>query len=120
LHEFALLHAYGKKAAQHWPDIPLFTYYLVVGKSENGKKRLTDKDIEELEDASDMAMRQKDSATERLIDDFLDEHAFGFPEGPPVGILAELLKKEIFDNDEEGRKPTEEEIEKFFELFGDP
>ncbi|CAK8718333.1 Tetratricopeptide repeat-containing protein [Candidatus Electrothrix gigas] len=120
LHEFALLHAYGKKAAQHWPDIPLFTYYFVVGKSENGRKRLTDKDIEELEDASDMAMRQKDSATERLIDDFLDEHAFGFPEGPPVGILAELLKKEIFDNDEEGRKPTEEEIEKFFELFGDP
>ncbi|MCW5211847.1 hypothetical protein VU04_02930 [Desulfobulbus sp. TB] len=121
LHEFSLLHAYGQKAAQHWPDIPLFTYYLVVGKSENGEKRLTDKDIDELEDASDMAMRQKDSATERLIDDFLEEHAsFGFPEGPPIGILAELLKKEIFDDDEEGKKPTKEEIEKFFELFGDP
>ncbi len=124
LPDFALLHAYGKKAAQHWPDVPLFKYYLVVGKSENGKKRLTGKDIEELEDASHMAMRQKDSATEKLIDDFLGRHAsFGFSGGPPIGMLAELLEQEMFGDDDGGgggkKKPSKEDIEKLFDIFGD-
>ncbi len=125
LSEFALLHAYGKKAAQHWSDVPLFKYYLVVGKSESGKKRLTGKDIEELEDASHMAMQQKDSATVNLIDDFLDKHAsFGFSGGPPIALLAELLEQEMLneddDDDDRGKKkPSKEDIERFFELFGD-
>ncbi|MCI5212370.1 MAG: hypothetical protein D3910_27125, partial [Candidatus Electrothrix sp. ATG2] len=121
LPDFALLHAYGKKAAQHWPDVPLFKYYLVVGKSENGKKRLTGKDIEELEEASHVAMRQKDSATEKLIDDFLDRHAsFGFSGGPPIGMLAELLEQEMFaDDDGEKKKPSRKDIERFLDIFGD-
>jgi hypothetical protein len=126
LSDFALLHAYGKKAVQHWPDVPLFMYYLVVGKSEDGKKRLTRKDIEELEDASHVAMQQKDSATVQLIDNFLDKHAsFGFSGGPPMGLLAELLEQEMFndefdDDDDRGKKkPSKKDIERFFDLFGD-
>ncbi len=121
LPDFALLHAYGKKAAQHWSDVPLFKYYLVVGKSENGKKRLTGKDIEELEDASHVAMQQKDSATMNLIDDFLEKHAsFGFSGGPPIGMLAELFEQEIFgDDDGEKKEPSRKDIERFLDLFGD-
>ena len=119
--EFALLHAYGKKAAQQWPDIPLFTYYLIVGKSEAGNKRLTGQDVEQLEKASHMAMRQKDSATEKLIDAFLDRNApAGFSGGPPIGMLAELFEREIFgDDDGEKKGPSREEIERFIKLFGD-
>ena len=125
LSDFALLYAYGKKAAHQWPDVPLFTYYLVVGKSKNGKKRLTREDIEELEGASHAAMRQKDSATEKLIDDFLDRHAsFGFSGGPPIGMLAELLEQEMraHDDEDDGRgrkKPSKEDIERLFDIFGD-
>ena len=118
--EFALLHAYGKKAAQQWPEVPLFKYYIVVGKSQDGKKRLTNKDIEELEDASHTAMRQKDSATEKLIDDFLDKNVpADFFGGPPMGLLAGLFEEEFFGDDDEKKKPSKEEIKKFFELFGD-
>ena len=68
-----------------------------------------------------MAMRQKDSATEKLIDAFLDRNApAGFSGGPPIGMLAELFEREIFgDDDGEKKGPSREEIERFIKLFGD-
>ncbi|MCI5148498.1 MAG: hypothetical protein D3916_03720 [Candidatus Electrothrix sp. MAN1_4] len=122
IQEFGLLHTYGKKAVQQWPDTPLFIYYLFVGKSEAGKKRLKFQDIKELQNASNMAMQQKDSATMNLIDDFLDEHAsFGFSGGPSIGMLAELFGQELFDDNEnkEGNKPSKKDMEMLFDIFGE-
>jgi tetratricopeptide (TPR) repeat protein len=119
--EFGLLQAYGEKAVQQWPDTPLFTYYFFVGKSGAGRKRLNFRDIKELEDASNMAMRQKDSATVNLIDDFLEKHAsFGFS-GGPLGMLAGLFEQEMFDDNEdrEERKPSKKAMERLFDIFGD-
>ncbi len=115
--EFTLLQVYGKKAVQHWPDVPLFQFYVVFGKSEAGKKRLSGSDIEQLEKASHMAMEQKDSVTEQLIDDFLEKNSsFGFSGGFPGGLFASLIEEEFADDEQ---KPSKEEIKKFIELFGD-
>ena len=118
--EFGLLHAYGQKAVQQWPDTPLFVYYLFVGKSDGGRKRLNFKDINKLEDASNMALRQKDSTTMNLIDNFIEKHASSGFSGGPLGMLAGLFG-ELFDDNEnrEGNKPSKKDMEMLLDIFGD-
>jgi tetratricopeptide (TPR) repeat protein len=74
--ELKLLELYGKKGVARWPEIPIFHYYRVYGKTRAGEKRVEQAEYQLLEDLWDKAVVNDDTETEYLIDEFLEQSGY--------------------------------------------
>ncbi len=98
---FELLTKYGKKADKLWPDSPLFVFYYLCGKSRAGSKKISNRELDRLEDMLELAELQHDRKSVMLIEELLKKLLFSgkiSPNGAMGNALSGFL--EMFENNE--------------------
>ncbi len=75
---YRLLELFGRKAMAFKPPLPIAHYYMVLGKSRRGTKKISSKEFDRLVESAEIAELQGDMKTVQLLDDLLDELYFSF------------------------------------------
>ncbi|MCK5515471.1 MAG: hypothetical protein KAI39_01255, partial [Desulfobulbaceae bacterium] len=118
-HYHDLLRVYAKAALKkHWGN-PLFLFYQIYAQSNGGKKRMSGKQFDTLEDAWHDALDAGDETAARLIDNFLEENVpFMGPLGmgaSPLQVIEKMFGGVFARQLESGEDPTEEVLDEMVE-----
>ncbi len=113
-HYHDLLRAYATSALKKHKGNPLFLFYQIYAQNNGGKKCLSDKQFDLLDDAWGKALTMGDETTADLIDAFLEENdSFMGPMGmsaSPMSFIQKMFGGGLAEKSESGGAPTEADL----------
>ncbi len=120
-HLYELLHLYAKNGFKKYPYEPVFTFYVIYGKTKAKYSAMTSSDHERLDKALTIAKDTDDHRTVMMIIDFVKPRPrFSDNRDSPFEMSGQVLDiEELLKNDPDkvlrmafdGRMPSEEELD---------
>lgn len=88
---FGPLKAFAASAEKYFPDAPIFVYYRIYAMTQGGRKDLSDRSFDQLDNASDQAKAQRDFKTMDLIEKLRHGDFFGHDFSGPMPSPGDLM-----------------------------
>ena len=88
---FGPLKAFAASAEKYFPGAPAFVYYRIYAMTQGGRRDLSDRSFDQLDNASDQAEAQQDFKTVELIEELLHGNLFGRNVSGPMPSPGELM-----------------------------
>ena len=88
---FGPLKAFAASAEKYFPDAPIFVYYRIYAMTQGGRKDLSERSFDQLDNACDQAEAQRDFKTVDLIEKLLHGDLLGHNFSGPMPSPGDLM-----------------------------